>query len=149
MQNTWFWKILSTAALTIGIIGSTWCNQWSPEDQALYTVGNIKTQTIKRRYGDRCIAILSAEEESLRAISQATHISPIQSSELREKVRVYTLWAIKVEIERTEHNPRQQCDIFAKKGPLNPPIKEVILWSKSLTDEDKKGLLWRSLKKKY
>ncbi len=53
--------------------------------------------TIAKRYGDRCIAILAAEEESLRAIDQATHLEVSTVSELKDMIRRYTITAIQSE----------------------------------------------------
>lgn len=85
--------------LTASMLTLAGCNQRSPEEQSRATVQNIKTHTLTKTYGDRCIAVLAAERESLDAISNATHINPSENAALRELTRRYTFIAIQSKIQ--------------------------------------------------
>ncbi len=142
MKNPQLSRIITTAILTTSLLWLGGCNRWSQEEQNQATIQNIKTHTIQRRYGDRCIAILAAEDEGLRTILQATGISVSDSNELKQIIRRYTLVAIQSRINAK--NPTIQeyrCTIFGEKTPLNPPMIDVIQTSQSLSPADRDELL--------
>ena len=110
----------------------------------MYTIRNIETQTLEKRYGDKCIAILVAEEEALRAISQATHISLSDSSRLKELTRRYTMAAIQSEIKLSYQGMvKYQCNWFGMETniPLNLSVMKLIESSNALSSVDKQELL--------
>ncbi len=143
-------RLLNTAILAISLSLWAGCTKTSTPEENQATIQNIKMHTIAKRFGDRCIAILAAEEESLRAIDQATRISPSDSKELKEMTRRYTIAAIQSKIPSSQQGISDYwCTIFWEKSLLNPPTVELIKQSKSLTPEDRQKLFlqWGVLKK--